>query len=236
MTTATASRPAVDAPAPHLPVAEVALVGVTTAAVVSFSRLFQDWSFFWPLMAVVAYSHLATLIMRRRGYGIVASAVVCTAGFVVLASWLWFASSTFFGIPEPSTWTAFTTLGARLVERVPRAHRAGTGAIRLPRRGSRGRLLRRVPGRLGCLPPVVTGRVADPRPDLVHLQHPARLRTTTDVLGVPLLRRVARVPARAPSRSTRELVGVAHRRHRTRQPVVVARRHRARPQWRCWAA
>ena len=89
--------------------AEFALVGVTTAAVVSFSRLFQDWSFFWPMMAVVAYSHLATMIMRRRGYGIVASAVVCTIGFVVLASWLWFASSTFYGVPEPSTWSAFAT-------------------------------------------------------------------------------------------------------------------------------
>jgi transglutaminase-like putative cysteine protease len=48
------------------------------------------------------------MIMRRRGYGIVSGAVVCTIGFVVLASWLWFASSTFYGVPEPSTWTAFT--------------------------------------------------------------------------------------------------------------------------------
>ena len=109
MTTTNASSPGIDAQAPHLPVAELALVGVTTAAVISFSRLFQDWSFFWPMMAVVVYSHLVTMIMRRRGYGIVVSAVVSTLGFIVVASWLWFASSTFYGVPEPSTWTAFTT-------------------------------------------------------------------------------------------------------------------------------
>lgn len=100
---------ATDTSAPHLPVAELALVGVTTAAVFSLSRLFQDWSFFWPLMAVVAYSHLVTMVLRRRGVGIAKSAALATVGFVVLASWLWFASSTTYGIPGPATWTAFTT-------------------------------------------------------------------------------------------------------------------------------
>lgn len=99
----------VSAPAPHLPLAELALVAVTVAAVVSFSRLFIGWSFFWPMMAVVAYSHLVTMILRRRGLGVAASAAISTAGFVVLASWLWFASSTFYGLPDASTWSAFTT-------------------------------------------------------------------------------------------------------------------------------
>jgi transglutaminase-like putative cysteine protease len=98
-----------DTSAPHLPVAELALVGVTTAAVFSLSRLFQDWSFFWPLVAVLAYSHVVTLVLRRRGVGVATSAVIATIGFVVLASWLWFASSTLYGIPAPGTWTAFTT-------------------------------------------------------------------------------------------------------------------------------
>jgi transglutaminase-like putative cysteine protease len=109
MSSTSASARGVDAPARHLPVAEFALVGVTTAAVVSFSRLFQDWSFFWPMIAVVAYSHLVTMILRRHGVSIATSAVVSTLGFIVLASWLWFASSTFFGVPAASTWTAFTT-------------------------------------------------------------------------------------------------------------------------------
>jgi transglutaminase-like putative cysteine protease len=98
-----------EVPAPHLPVAELALVGVTVAAVFSFSRLFADWSFFWPLMAVVVYAHGITMILRRREVGIATSAVVSTIGFVFLASWLWFASSTFYGVPDASTWDAFTT-------------------------------------------------------------------------------------------------------------------------------
>jgi transglutaminase-like putative cysteine protease len=93
----------------HLPLAEIALVGVTTSAVVSFSRLFDDWSFFWPLMAVVVYSHLATMILRRRGASVPVSAAVATIGFGVLVSWLWFASETTAGVPDASTWTAFTT-------------------------------------------------------------------------------------------------------------------------------
>jgi len=102
-------RPSPEASAPHLPVAELALAGVTVAAVFGFSRLFVDWSFFWPLMAVVAYAHVVTLVLRRRGAGVAASAVISTIGFVVLASWLWFASSTFYGVPDASTWQAFTT-------------------------------------------------------------------------------------------------------------------------------
>jgi transglutaminase-like putative cysteine protease len=49
------------------------------------------------------------MILRRRGFGVAASAAISTVGFIVLASWLWFASSTFFGIPDASTWSAFTT-------------------------------------------------------------------------------------------------------------------------------
>jgi transglutaminase-like putative cysteine protease len=98
-----------DARAPHLPLAELALATVTMATVLSFSRLFVGWSFFWPLTVVVAYSHLAAIILRRRDVGIGVSALVSSAGFVVLASWTWFASSTTFGIPDASTWTAFTT-------------------------------------------------------------------------------------------------------------------------------
>jgi transglutaminase-like putative cysteine protease len=93
----------------HQPLAELMLALVTSAAVVSFSRLFVDWSFFWPLMAVVIYAHLVTMILRRRGVGIAASAIISSVGFIVLSSWLWFASTTTAGIPDASTWSAFTT-------------------------------------------------------------------------------------------------------------------------------
>jgi transglutaminase-like putative cysteine protease len=48
------------------------------------------------------------MILRRRGIGVAASAAVSTLGFVLLASWLWFASSTTAGVPGGSTWTALT--------------------------------------------------------------------------------------------------------------------------------
>ena len=105
MTNASPTEPA----APHLPLAELALAAVTTTSVVSFSRLFIGWSFFWPLVIVVAYSHIVAVVLRRRGVGIAVSAAISTIGFIVLASWMWFASSTTFGIPDASTWTAFTT-------------------------------------------------------------------------------------------------------------------------------
>ncbi len=117
-------------------------------------------------------------------------------------------------------------LGARLVERVPRAHRASASTSRVPRRRGGRRLLRGVPRRLGRVPAVVTDRVDHSRAHLVHLQHVAGFRATADVLRVPVLRRLARVPARPPGRTVGDLVGLADGRHRARQPVVVARRHR----------
>jgi transglutaminase-like putative cysteine protease len=58
---------------------------------------------------VLAYAHGITMILRRRRVGITATAAVSTIGFVIVASWLWFASSTYYGLPGASTWTAFTT-------------------------------------------------------------------------------------------------------------------------------
>jgi transglutaminase-like putative cysteine protease len=97
------------ASAPHLPLAELALAGVTGAAVLGFSRLFSDWDFVWPMLVVAAYSHLVTMILRRRGTGIAMTGLISTAGFVVLATWLWYAESTTYGVPDASTWTTFTS-------------------------------------------------------------------------------------------------------------------------------
>jgi transglutaminase-like putative cysteine protease len=109
--------------APHLAWAELALAGVTAAVVYGFSRLFASWAFLWPLLGVAAYAHLSAMLLRRRGVGVPLSALVSTAGFVLLASWLWFPSTTRFLLPGPATldavrdesqrsWEAFRELAA----------------------------------------------------------------------------------------------------------------------------
>ncbi len=132
------------------------------------------------MMAVVAYSHLVTMIMRRRGYGIVVSAVVSHRRFRRARQLAVVRVDHLLRHTRTVDVDRVHHVGARLVERLPRAHRAGAGARRVPRRGSGGRVLRRVPRRLGCVPPVVTGRVDHPGAHVVHLQHPARLRTAAD--------------------------------------------------------
>ncbi|WP_208028009.1 transglutaminase TgpA family protein [Rhabdothermincola sediminis] len=111
------SRPA------HLPLAELALAGVTLAVIFGFARLFQGWSFSWPLVAVGAYAHLATMALRRRGAGVATSAVVSLAGFLLLAGAIWFTETTTFLLPTTRTvdvvsaelresWAAFQQLTA----------------------------------------------------------------------------------------------------------------------------
>lgn len=102
--TATGSRAA-----PHLAAAEWALVGVSIAVVYGFGRLFGDWSFFWPLVLVGAYAHLSSSLLRRRGWGVAVSALLSTAGFVVLATWLWFGRTTTAMLPTGRTWDAVRT-------------------------------------------------------------------------------------------------------------------------------
>jgi transglutaminase-like putative cysteine protease len=99
------------------------LAGVTVAAVYGFARVFTDWSFLWPLLAIAAYTHLATMTLRRRGVGVPASAALSLVGFVLLAAALWFADTLAVVLPTSRTldaasaelgesWTAFQQLSA----------------------------------------------------------------------------------------------------------------------------
>lgn len=117
------SAPATRTVAPHLPWAELALAGVSLSAVYGFSRVFDGWSFFWPLLAVAAYAHLATMLLRRRGVGVTVSALVTAGGTVLVTTWLWFSATTALLLPGPSTvdavreeldrsWEAFRELTA----------------------------------------------------------------------------------------------------------------------------
>lgn len=87
----------------HLTLAELALAAVSLAVIYGFARLFRGWEFLGSLLAVGAYTHLVTLVMRRRGWGIALSGLVSLAGFVLLSCWLWFFDSTRSGIPTPDT-------------------------------------------------------------------------------------------------------------------------------------
>lgn len=88
---------------PHLALAELALAAVSLAVVYGFARLFRGWEFLGSLLAVGAYTHLVTLVTRRRGWGVAASGLVAVAGFALLSCWLWFFDSTRSGIPTLDT-------------------------------------------------------------------------------------------------------------------------------------
>src|SRR4051812_50134342 len=58
-----------------LPIAELALIGLSLSVVVGFTRLFDDGSFFVRLASFAVVAHVAALIARRGGWGGGASAV-----------------------------------------------------------------------------------------------------------------------------------------------------------------
>lgn len=96
--------------------AELSLFAVSAAVVFGFSRVFVDWSFLFPLLAIAAATHVITTTTRRLGLGIGVSAISVTAGWIVLASQLWFAPTTKFFLPGPATTRAFRTEIETMVE------------------------------------------------------------------------------------------------------------------------
>ncbi|MGZ4717243.1 MAG: transglutaminase TgpA family protein [Acidimicrobiales bacterium] len=90
----------------HEPAAEIFLVLVTLAVVASFSRVFAGGDFATPLIVVTVATHLALLAARRKGLGLPVTAAITIPGFVVLASWIFFAQTTWFLLPTADTATA----------------------------------------------------------------------------------------------------------------------------------
>lgn len=87
---------------------ELALVGVSVATLVGFRRLFLDWSFLAKPLVAVLVSHLLAAVLRRRRTPIALAALVSAVVLVVLGSWLFYASTTRFGVPGIATFDAFT--------------------------------------------------------------------------------------------------------------------------------
>jgi transglutaminase-like putative cysteine protease len=100
----TGRRPSiVTAIPPHEAAAEWLLAAVSVAVIVSFTRLFEGGTFVWPLVVLAGATHLWLAVARRRGYGLLVSAVVSIVGYAVLASWLLFGSTTRWLVPTPNT-------------------------------------------------------------------------------------------------------------------------------------
>jgi transglutaminase-like putative cysteine protease len=61
------------------------------------------------MLAVGAYTHYATMVLRRRGFGVAASAALSFGGYLLLGSWLWFLDTTLALIPTSRTLDALST-------------------------------------------------------------------------------------------------------------------------------
>ncbi|MFN2504184.1 MAG: transglutaminaseTgpA domain-containing protein [Acidimicrobiales bacterium] len=85
---------------------ELALVGVTTAAVLGLVRLFSNGSFLVPALLAVAASHALGWACRRQGIGPLLSSLLSGAGLVLAVVWLVEPHTTTFGIPGGGTWNA----------------------------------------------------------------------------------------------------------------------------------
>jgi transglutaminase-like putative cysteine protease len=86
-----------------VPAAEVALCVLTVVTAAGMWRLFEDGSFFPPLVVQAVAAHVVVALLRRRGVGLGPSLAI-TAGAAVLALvWLHLWSSTAVGIPTPET-------------------------------------------------------------------------------------------------------------------------------------
>jgi len=86
--------------------AEIALAGVTAAAVVGMARLFSDGSFLAPLLLVVVASHGLALVLRRLGVNLLLAALFSGLGLLLVLGWVVEPGSLTFGLPLGQTWQA----------------------------------------------------------------------------------------------------------------------------------
>ncbi len=103
------TRPRGDgAPRPALAptAAEIALAGMTAAAVVGLARLFTETSFLVPMLVVVAVGHGLAVVLRRVGIGLAGAALLSGVGLLVTLGWVIEPQTLTFGLPLGSTWHA----------------------------------------------------------------------------------------------------------------------------------
>jgi transglutaminase-like putative cysteine protease len=85
---------------------EVALFGVTAAAIVGMHRLFLDGSFRWPLVFQAMAAHLTMALLRRHRVRLLPAALAAFAIGVVVITVTQYMSTAWIVIPSPDTLTA----------------------------------------------------------------------------------------------------------------------------------
>lgn len=86
-----------------VPLAEAALCALTMATAAGMWRLFDDGSFFPPLLAHAVAAHVVAGVLRRRGVGAGASLVVTVGAALLALTWLHLGDTTTFGLPTGAT-------------------------------------------------------------------------------------------------------------------------------------
>ena len=95
-------------PRPTLRVAaEVSLWLLTVMAAYGFGRLFDGWSFLAPVLLAATCSHLLAAALRRVRVPVGLAAVASLMALGLVLSWLFYRSTTQFGLPNGVTWDVF---------------------------------------------------------------------------------------------------------------------------------
>lgn len=87
--------------------AELALLGVTVATVLGFTRLFADGDFLAPLLAAAVCSHVTAAAARRAGWGIGRAGATSLIALALVITWSLFWDTTFAGLPTGETIDGF---------------------------------------------------------------------------------------------------------------------------------
>ncbi len=84
---------------------EAAGMILTSATVFCLVRLFEGDAWVAPVVVAAAAAHLLALVVRRIGWGFPVSALVSGAGLVLVATWLVYWDTAYFGLPFGDTWS-----------------------------------------------------------------------------------------------------------------------------------
>lgn len=88
--------------------AEIALFAVTVSALVGLHPLFDTWSYLPRIVVTAAIAHLAVAAARASGLHLLVTAAISAAGLVLTTTWLFAASTTWYGLPTPDSWQAIS--------------------------------------------------------------------------------------------------------------------------------
>ena len=94
---------------PLVVAAELGLVAVTLAAVLGMGRLFDGGGWLGPMVLSALAAHGLAAGLRRRGWGLLPSALMMAAGAALVTSWVAYWSTTTAGLPTADTWSAMQT-------------------------------------------------------------------------------------------------------------------------------